>query len=163
MRGAVLLLVHEEVAMRFMLFQGPDSRQPGRGGALRAWLCQWALPGAAAIGMLAIVGYAQNQTQLNPEKSIILPEANRLPDANDQMKMRENQNRTKNFDAANAERLKQMMQASEMLETMAIALKAEVDNSSSGTLSPEVLRKAEVIEKLARIVKDRMKMTVLPN
>jgi hypothetical protein len=56
-----------------------------------------------------------------------------------------------------------MMQASEMLETMAIALKAEVDNSSSGTLSPEVLRKAEVIEKLAHIVKDRMKMTVLPN
>jgi hypothetical protein len=129
---------------------------------MRAWLSQWVLPGAAAIGMLAAAGLAQNPP-MHPEKPIILPEANRPPDANDQMKMRETQNKNKNFDAANAERLRQMMQVSQMLETMAIALKAEVDNSGSGALSPEVLRKAEAIEKLAHIVKDRMKMTVLPN
>ena len=144
--------------MRFMLFRGLGARPAGAGVAWRAWL----LPGTAAIAMLALVGLAQ-QPPMHPEKPIILPEANRPPDANDQMKMHENQNRNKNFDAANAERLKQMMLASEMLETMAMALKAEVDNSGSGTLSPEVLRKAEAIEKLAHLVKDRMKMTVLPN
>ena len=149
--------------MRCTLLRGPDARRAGARFALRAPLSQWALPGATAIAMLTLVGFAQNQPPLHPEKSIILPEANRPPDANDQMKMRETQNKNKNFDAANAERLKQMMQATEMLETMAIALKAEVDNSGSGTLSPEMLRKAETIEKLARIVKDRMKMTVGPN
>ena len=148
--------------MRFMPYRDPASRRSTT-ICERAWGAQLLLPGVLLSGMLALVAFSQNEPPPHTQKPILLPEANRLPDANDQMKMREKQNRTKNFDAANAERLNQMMQASEMLETMAIALKAEVDNSSSGTLSPEVLRKAEVIEKLARIVKERMKMTVGPN
>jgi hypothetical protein len=124
---------------------------------------QLALPGVLLFGMLALMAFAQNQDPLRHEKPLLLPEANRPPDANEQMKMHEAQNKNKNFDAANAERLKQMMQATKMLETMAIALKAEVDNSNSSALSPEAVHKAETIEKLAHIVKERMKVTVTPD
>jgi hypothetical protein len=79
------------------------------------------------------------------------------------MEMREQKARKQNFDAANAERLRQMTEASKMLETMAIALKAEVDKTSSGRLSESAIHKAETIEKLARIVKEEMKLTVGPS
>ena len=148
--------------MRFMPYWGPDSRRSA-GTYERAWGVQLLLPGLLLSGMLALVAFAQNNPPLHPQTPILLPQANRPPDANEQMKMREAQNRKTNFDAANAERLKQMVQASELLETMAIALKAEVDSSHSSVPSPEVVHKAETIEKLARIVKERMKMTVGPN
>jgi hypothetical protein len=79
------------------------------------------------------------------------------------MQMREQKVKRQNFDAANAERLRQMTQATEMLETMAIALKAEVDNTGSARLSETALHKAETIEKLAQLVKQRMELTVNPN
>jgi hypothetical protein len=145
--------------MRFMPYWDPASRLSPRTYE-RAWGVHLLLPGVLLSGMLALVAFAQNQTTTHP---ILLPEANRPPDANEQMKMREAQNKKTNFDAANAERLKQMVQASEMLETMAIALKAEVDKADSSAPSPEVLHKAETIEKLAHIVKERMKMTVGPS
>jgi hypothetical protein len=56
-----------------------------------------------------------------------------------------------------------MTEATEMLETMAIALKAEVDNNGSTPLSENAVHKAETIEKLARLVKERMQLTVGPN
>lgn len=145
--------------MRFMPYRDPASRRSAT-SYKRSPGPQLFLPGVLLFGMLAAVAFPQNQTPPHPEKSIILPEANRPPDANEQMKMREAQNKKTNFDAANAERLKQMVQASQMLETMAIALKAEVDKSHSSTPSPQVIQKAETIEKLAHIVKERMKMTV---
>ena len=93
-------------------------------------------------------------------RPLIRPETNRPPDANDQMKMRERNAQMRNFDAVNAQRQKQMMQASEALETMAMALKAEVDKSDD--LSQNTIHKAETIEKLARIVKEKMKLSVAP-
>ena len=148
--------------MRFMPYRDPTSKSSTTNHE-SAWGTQLLLPGVLLSGMLALVVFAQSQAPPHPEKPIILPEANRLPDANDQMKMRETQTKKTNFDAANAERLKQMVQASQMLETMAIALKAEVDRSDSGAPSPQEVHKAETIEKLAHIVKERMKMTVGPN
>ena len=47
-----------------------------------------------------------------------------------------------------------------MLETMAMSLKAEVDDSKSDSLSQNALRKADTIEKLARMVKETMKLNV---
>ena len=90
-----------------------------------------------------------------------MPESNRLPDANGQMVLREKSAQKRNFDAANAERMKQLTQATQMLETLAIALKAEVDKP--GDVSQNTINKAETIEKLARIVKERMRLTVGPN
>jgi len=110
---------------------------------------------------LTLGGFAQMpQGPSSQPRTVLLPEINRLPDANDQMLMRERTAQMRKFDAANAERLKQLMQASEALETMAMALKAEVDKSED--LSQNTLHKAETIEKLARIVKDRMKLSIAP-
>ena len=140
--------------MRFLPFRGSVSKYSATFSG-RVFVARLLLPGLLLYGMTAFAVFAQ-------EKSIIRPEASRPPDANDQIKMREAQGKTKNFDAVNAERLKQMMLAADMMETMAIALKAEVDKSGSDS-SPEEIRKAETIEKLARIVKERMKMTIAPN
>jgi hypothetical protein len=117
---------------------------------------------AVVPGMLNLEGFAQMSVPPSrPPKPIIAPEANRLPDANDQMMMREEIARKRNFDAANAERLKEVMQATEALETMAIALKAEVDKSED--LSENTIHKADTIEKLAHSVKERMTLTVAQN
>lgn len=146
--------------MRMASFRAPSS------GEIRKpveWISRWLLPGAIGVGMLTVVGFAQlNQPPPRTPKPVLLPEANRPPDANQQMEMREKNAQRHNFDAANAERLKQMTQATDMLETMAMALKAEVDNTNSGQLSENAIHKAEAIEKLAHIVKERMTLTVAP-
>jgi hypothetical protein len=147
-----------EVTMRLLAVRTHDShrlRKP------HSWFSRWLLPGAVIAGMLTLACFAQMQQQpAHAPKPLILPEANPVPDKNDQMKMQERNAQRHNFDAANAERLKQMMKATEMLETMAMALKAEVDDSKSGSLSQNALRKADTIEKLARIVKERMTLSV---
>jgi hypothetical protein len=114
--------------------------------------------------MMTFFGSAQAPgPPLQVPHSILLPAVNRPPDANEQMEMREQKSKKQNFDKANAERLRQMEEATQILETMAMALKAEVDSSDSNTLSPGAIHKAETIERLARIVKERMKLTVGPN
>jgi hypothetical protein len=64
-----------------------------------------------------------------------------------------------NFDAANAERRKQIADDSAKLLKMATDLKAEVDKTTKDTLSLNVIRKADEIEKLAHAVKEKMKLT----
>jgi hypothetical protein len=94
------------------------------------------------------------------DRPYLLPEANRLPDANQQMKMRDTQVKQQSFDAANAERKKQLSDDSSKLLTLAMALKAEVDKTNKDMLSLNVIRKADEIEKLAHNVKEKMKVTV---
>jgi hypothetical protein len=55
------------------------------------------------------------------------------------------------------ERKKQISDESTRLLAMAIALKAEVDKTTKDTLSLNVIRKADEIEKLAKTVKEKMK------
>jgi len=101
-----------------------------------------------------------SQNGPDPDKSIILPAANRLPDKNDQMLMQEKQAKEQSFEAVNAERKKELSQESDMLLTLAMSLKAEVDKTDKDTLSLSVIRKADEIEKLAHSVKEKMKLTV---
>jgi hypothetical protein len=91
---------------------------------------------------------------------ILLPEANRLPDANDQMEMHEQQAKKQDFATANAERKRQIADDSAKLVKLATDLKTEVDKTTKDTLSVNVIRKAEEIERLARSVKEKMKLTV---
>jgi hypothetical protein len=150
--------------MRFKSLLGPASENAPRGTRIRPYILSTLTVGTI-VATVAYLGFAQSppgQIPAHQPHSIILPEANRLPDANQQMEMREQRSKEVNFDAANAERLKEMTEATEMMETMAIALKAEIDNSNSTQLSPNALRKAEMIEKLARVVKERMQLTVGP-
>ena len=82
------------------------------------------------------------------------------PDANAQMEMREQQVKQQNFEAANVERKRQIAEDSANLLKLAVELKAEVDNTNKDVLSITVIRKADAIEKLARQVKEKMKLTV---
>ena len=61
-------------------------------------------------------------------------------------------------DAEN-ERKKQIADESTKILAMALALKAEVDKTTKDTLSINVIRKADEIEKLAHTVKEKMKQS----
>ena len=63
---------------------------------------------------------------------------------------------------AQDERKKQIADESTRLLSMAIALKAEVDKTSKDTLSLNVIRKADEIEKLAHTVKEKIKQGAGP-
>ena len=57
----------------------------------------------------------------------------------------------------NIERQKRLVEDTAKLLELANELKAEVDKSDKNTLSLDVVRKADEIEKLAHSVKERMK------
>ncbi len=60
---------------------------------------------------------------------------------------------------ADGERKKAITDGSTQLLHMALALKAEVDKTTKDTLSINVIRKADEIEKLAHNVKEKMKQS----
>jgi hypothetical protein len=131
------------------------SVQPGRHrrkGIFAAFLAMAVLAGAAPPGVQGPAG--------NTDRPYLLPEANRLPDVNDQMKMREQLAKQQNFEAANAERRKQIADDSARLLKLANDLKAEVDKTTKDMLSLTVIRKADEIERLAHNMKEKMKLTV---
>jgi hypothetical protein len=110
--------------------------------------------------------FGQQATPGRPGKPYLdgtpLPTAN-LPDVYDQERMRERQAEQQNYEAANAERKKQIAADSAKLLKLATDLKAEVDQSNKDMLSLNVIRKAEEIEKLAHNVKEKMKLAVGPS
>jgi len=97
------------------------------------------------------------------DRPLLMPDANRPPDANAQMAMRDQQGKKANYEAANLERKRQIADDSARLLKLATDLKTEVDKTSKDTLSLGVIRKAEEIEKLARSVKEKMKLTISAN
>jgi hypothetical protein len=121
---------------------------------------------ACLAAMTALTGAANpGQQTPTPDKPYLLPEANRLPDVNQQMEMREQQQETKQTDyaAANVERKKQISDDSAQLLKLATELKTEVDKTTKDTLSLGVIRKADEIERLAHSVKEKMKLTAAAN
>lgn len=122
------------------------------------------LGGVAGFFLAALVlagGESPQQApSLNPDKPILSPEANRLPDKNAQMQMRDQQAKKQSFETANIERKRQIADDAARLLQLATELKAEVDKTDKDTLSLNVIRKAETIEKLAKGVKEKMKLTV---
>jgi hypothetical protein len=89
------------------------------------------------------------------------PLINRHPDANrileDAMKSQDNRKR---FAELNLQRQKQMTDETAKLLQLAGELKAETVKSDKDTVSILEVRKAELIEKLARSVRDQMKASV---
>jgi nitric oxide reductase activation protein len=59
--------------------------------------------------------------------------------------------------ARNIDRQKQLVADTEKLLNLANELKADVDKSTKDTLSLDVIKKADEIEKLAHSVKEKMK------
>ena len=119
-----------------------------------------------SVGLVLLVALfcaAQTSPPPNPNKPLILPIANREPDANDRMEMNDKQTKQKNFEAANIERKKQIADDSAALLKLAAELKLEVDKTNKDTLSLTVIRKADAIERLAHNVKEKMKLSVGAN
>jgi hypothetical protein len=148
--------------MRFQFERDRNHRQPGNRNNRRSYL-QWSSWGVSLTLLATIATTAQNAQVPAPAPTphpILLPEANRLPDANDQMEMHEQQAKKQDFATANAERKRQIADDSAKLVKLATDLKTEVDKTTKDTLSVNVIRKAEEIERLARSVKEKMKLTV---
>jgi len=115
---------------------------------------------AVLTALIAVAQPPQQSSNSNPDKPYLVPEVNRLPDKNDQMQMNSEQVKKQKFEAANAERQRQIADDTARLLELATQLKAEVDKTSKDTLSINVIRKADTIEKLAKGVKDKMKLTM---
>jgi hypothetical protein len=119
--------------------------------------CQQAVAIAALFCLPLLKGTSQQPN--NPPRNV--PEfINRLPDANDQARMRQDQKSLAAFAAANALRQKQVAEDTARLLKLANDLKADVDKAGPETLSVGALRKADAIEKLAHNIKQKMIVTM---
>jgi hypothetical protein len=92
--------------------------------------------------------------------SILLPEANHLPDANDRMLLNEKQEKRQNFDAVNALREQQISDETVKLLILAKDLRAQMEKIGDKPLPERLVREAEVIELLAHDVQKKMTLTV---
>jgi len=110
---------------------------------------------AVAIALAPKVGGA-------PQSSFphVPPEITRIPNSNQVDNINAQKSADQSFEAANAERKKQIADDSSKLLKLATDLKTEVDKTNKDTLSINVIRKAEAIEKLAHDVKEKMKLSV---
>ena len=114
---------------------------------------------AAFVVAVPVVSHGLWQQSPNPH---LPPELNRVPDSNQANDINSQQTQKQSFEAANAERKRQIADDSERLLKLATDLKTEVDKTSKDTLSLNVIRKADAIEKLAQDVKEKMKLSVGP-
>ena len=120
------------------------------------------LAGSTGIALAQIWGQVQQQNP-NPDKPYLDPAANRAPDANSRMNMRQQQANQQTFEAANSERKKQLSDDSAKLLELAGELKVEVDKTNKDTLSLNVIRRAGEIEKLAHDIREKMRLVVGQN
>jgi hypothetical protein len=113
---------------------------------------------ALALGVLtALLAVAQPPQQSDFGKHCA--DANCLPDKNAQAQSQDDKPQKQRFEAAETDRERQLAEDTSKLLELATQLKAEVDKTSKDTLSLQVIRKAESIEKLAKGVKEKMKVT----
>lgn len=91
------------------------------------------------------------QVQTAPPPTILHPPANSDDTA------WEAQQRKEMAKKLNLQRQQEIKKDTEKLLQLATELKQSVDNTSANTLSLDVIKKAEQIEKLAKTVKDKMK------
>jgi hypothetical protein len=139
--------------MRFQRVHAAESPRPQRARTL--WI--GVLAGLAAAVLVHVAG--AGQTQRDPGFRYP-PSVTRIPDANAQSDINAQKSQQQSFEAANLERKKQIADDSAKLLKLATELKAEVDKTSKDTLSLNVIRKADEIEKLAHDVKEKMKLSI---
>ena len=120
--------------------------------------------GVIAVALIPVISRALFVQNTQPNTPRNVPEfINRPPDLNDQVRMRQQGLSEQRFAAINAIRKQQVTNDSAKLLKMATDLKEEVEKSDKGNLSPETIHKAEMIEKLARSIKEKMSTSVIPN
>jgi len=109
------------------------------------------LVGSARAGAQQASQSGQEQATGGAHEPVSGPPANPSPAA-----VPSSQNGASNPNVASAERRKQIADESAILLKLATDLKAEVDKTTKDTLSLNVIRKADQIEKLAHNVKEQM-------
>ena len=103
------------------------------------------------LGIGPMIGFAQNPPA--PVPQLPNPAAPNSPSDNPARERMEKEMAKK----ANEERQAQLRRDSDRLFKLATELKESVDKSNQNTLSIDVIKKAEEIEKLAHSVKEKMK------
>ena len=103
---------------------------------------------------------AANQPPQYIERSYPVPAGNDWPDKNTQMQMHRKSATKKSLEAANVERKRQIDHDSTEILKLASELNTSAQSSDQGALSNDIIRRAELIERLARAVKEKMKLTV---
>jgi hypothetical protein len=112
------------------------------------------------LATAALLAIAQEPPPGSPDKPLIDPVLSRPPDKNAQIQMQQKQQaKQASYEAANVERRRQIADDSAKILQLATDLKKEVDKTDKDTLSVNVIRKAELIEKLAKGVREKMKLT----
>lgn len=120
----------------------------------------WHAAVVACVMICVALAAGRDLTSQDMSKPVLSPAANRPPDANAQMAMHEQQEKSAGFATAKIERKHQLTEDSARLLRLATDLKTEVDKTSKDTLSLGVIRKADEIEHLAHSVKEKMKLTM---
>jgi hypothetical protein len=111
---------------------------------------------AALLGAVTLLP-AQNSPA---RQTLLMPEANRPPDANEKMAMDQARHRVGNFDAANTLRARHINDDSTKLLILANDLKRQMDQLGDRPVPDRLRREAEVIESLARDVQKEMTLTI---
>lgn len=124
--------------------------------------CCARMAGILAIAVSAqMLNAGQNTVNEPPQThSIMIPAANPMPDANDQMIMRQKKQVRQNFDAANELRRKQIDDDSVKLLILAKDLKSQMDKLGDKPVPEKLSREAAIIELLARDVQARMILSI---
>jgi hypothetical protein len=119
------------------------------------WLLRVAVWGMV-FGGLALTFQVSSQTPDSKQTR----QAGAQPDAQVQIAMNDQRGKKANVENTSLERKRQITDDSARLLKLATDLKTAVDKTSKDTLSLNVIRKAEEIERLAKSVKDKMKLTM---
>lgn len=148
----VLMRLHQRLSARMLSLRRSRARQAS------------VFAGVIAVALIPVISRALFVQNTAPNTPRNVPEfINRPPDLNDQVRMRQQGLSEQRFAAINALRKQQVTDDSAKLLKMATDLKEEVEKNNTGKLSPETIHKAEVIEKLARSIKEKMSTSVIPN
>ena len=138
--------------------------EPGR-ATRKCWHTLYA--GAFAIVLIPVACLAQGGADVNdihqgyhPQKDASEIVANQGPDIRRRLEMHTIRLQRQQFAAANIERKRQMSADTERLVQLVAELNAELEKADKADLSLVV--KTETIEKLARAVKEKMKLTIAP-
>jgi hypothetical protein len=139
---------------------GPSGpfRQPA--GARSLALCALLLGGSTTLGLAQATAPAQGAQQPKPPAAASSEPAKPSPDAAATAAADSAAKPAAQPDANLTPQQKQLAEDTAQLLTLANELKAEMDKSSKDTLSLNVVKKADQIEKLARKVRAEMRASI---
>jgi hypothetical protein len=113
---------------------------------------------AGCIALASFPAFAGSPQQGAAPRPIVIP--NRTLDPQEMNDLERKNARRRNLNAANAARKRVIDDETNKLLILARDLKAKTDSLGNGTLTPTMVREAEVIEILAKDVKAEMNLIV---